>query len=419
MHETPASAMRNGWFISHEGATEGPLSAEEIANRIREGRCDLRTRVRTGSGDGWRAIASVRSLVTLCDEMDLRPRLIDQRHEESILFTLVDATGSGEREPRSLPEGSGLIDLVEMGAVATPVVAELAPTPIRSGLISPELTHNPFARPIEHHSHADEAARGKQIGRTLGWLTPTLAIVGLVIVLSWVAIEQATSNPVEPPLEGAAVPIAPSASEIAAPSPPPKAAETPSPASAPRADPTPPPRADPMPPPRADSAPRSPARPVRARPRPKPRPKQPRKPSKIARPAAHRETPAAAPHATAPAAAPGDEVDAILDAMASPTPSPPASVETLPERLSPRQVMRVVRGQATHIGRCGREHEGPNGRLMVEFIIDPAGHVSRARVKSPQFINTPRAECVEAVIRGLRFPRCSGEPMRISIPFVL
>ncbi len=102
---------------------------------------------------------------------------------------------------------------------------------------------------------------------------------------------------------------------------------------------------------------------------------------------------------------------------ASPAPSP-AGDPMLPEKLTKRQILTVVKRNARTITTC-KEGTDASGTVPVEMTIGRAGRVTSAKVKSGPHRGTPVGSCVERKVRAFRFPQFSGDPMRIVMPFAL
>lgn len=113
------------------------------------------------------------------------------------------------------------------------------------------------------------------------------------------------------------------------------------------------------------------------------------------------------------------EVDDLLGALdgsgggsksraAAPAAAAPAASgdPLLPEKLTRRQILTVVKRNARSITTC---KEG----------TDASGTVTSATVKSGPQKGTPVGSCIERKVRAFRFPQFSGDPMRIVMPFAL
>lgn len=125
------------------------------------------------------------------------------------------------------------------------------------------------------------------------------------------------------------------------------------------------------------------------------------------------------------------EVDDLLGALdgsgggsksraASPAAAAPAAAADplLPEKLTRRQILTVVKRNARSITTC-KEGTDASGTVPVELVIGRAGRVTSATVKSGPQKGTPVGSCIERKVRAFRFPQFSGDPMRIVMPFAL
>ncbi len=152
-----------------------------------------------------------------------------------------------------------------------------------------------------------------------------------------------------------------------------------------------------------------------------------------ARPAAPKPA-ARAPAARKPAAKKEStsEVDDLLGALdgsgggsksraASPaaaSPAPSGGDPLLPEKLTRRQILTVVKRNARTITAC-KGDSGASGTVPVELVIGRAGRVTSAKVKSGPQKGTEVGACIERKVRAFRFPAFAGDPMRIVMPFAL
>lgn len=113
-----------------------------------------------------------------------------------------------------------------------------------------------------------------------------------------------------------------------------------------------------------------------------------------------------------------EEVDGLLVALDHQKAEKAEQADHLvPERLSRQQILMVVKRGAVTLREC--KQEGATGSLTVAMVIEPEGSVSSARVTSGPMQGTTAGHCVEAVVRGLVFPKFSGPAMRLNMPFAL
>ncbi len=87
--------------------------------------------------------------------------------------------------------------------------------------------------------------------------------------------------------------------------------------------------------------------------------------------------------------------------------------------LSRRQLLVVVKKHAGAVRGCKRLQPGVSGVIGVALEIATTGHVIMASVVTGKFKDTKVGDCVAKLVRTLRFPRFSGKPMRITVPFAL
>jgi hypothetical protein len=91
-------------------------------------------------------------------------------------------------------------------------------------------------------------------------------------------------------------------------------------------------------------------------------------------------------------------------------------------QLSPETIQSVVRASFGKFRSCYenglRNCPNLNGRVRVDFVIQPDGTVSRAILneKDTDLPDTGIGKCVAAKFRDLRFPGFDGPPMRVSYP---
>ncbi len=112
----------------------------------------------------------------------------------------------------------------------------------------------------------------------------------------------------------------------------------------------------------------------------------------------------------------GSKSRAASPAAASPAPS--GGDPLLPEKLTRRQILTVVKRNARSITTC-KNGTDASGTVPVELVIGRAGRVTSAKVKSGPQKGTSVGACIERKVRAFRFPQFSGDPMRIVMPFAL
>lgn len=91
-------------------------------------------------------------------------------------------------------------------------------------------------------------------------------------------------------------------------------------------------------------------------------------------------------------------------------------------QLSPDTIQSVVRASFGKFRICYenglRDCPNLNGRVRVDFVIQPDGTVSRAILneKDTDVPDSAVGKCVATKFRELRFPGFDGPPMRVSYP---
>lgn len=165
-----------------------------------------------------------------------------------------------------------------------------------------------------------------------------------------------------------------------------------------RPSPRPTPSEEDAPPPAAAAAPTPPPTPARVEP-PPPKPKE------------------------------NSEVDDMLSALDGDKPSggggggaspiAPVADPMLPESLSRRQILTVVKRSAGAVRKCKAQPPGASGTVMVKMQIAPNGSVTSAEVAGGPVKGTAQGNCVERTVKAFRFPQFGGDPMQINLPFAM
>lgn len=104
---------------------------------------------------------------------------------------------------------------------------------------------------------------------------------------------------------------------------------------------------------------------------------------------------------------------------------PPAPGESLPERLTSADIMKVVVGNKMSIAGCIQEHRartqpGAKGQFVARWSVLPDGSTVGATVETAEFSGTPLAQCIEGLVKGWKFPRhrvAQQEPIRFPFTF--
>ena len=91
----------------------------------------------------------------------------------------------------------------------------------------------------------------------------------------------------------------------------------------------------------------------------------------------------------------------------------------LPERLTRRQILTVVKRNAGGVRKCKAQPPGASGTVTVKMQIAPNGSVSSAKIASGPIKGTAQGNCVERTVKVFRFPQFSGDPMQINMPFAM
>ena len=365
------------------------------------------------------------------------PKLVAERSENSVLFSLSDLTKTTTPAPRSSDlkrtEGSGLIDirlLASSSSSATPF-ADAGPVPPLLATPSIPLPPRKKGNSLMVLVVAGSVVVLALVGAIVFMLTrppvpgpasnppgqpPAAPPVAEVVPPAPPAVPPAP--PVEPvpaalPIEASGAGSAPAA--VAPPSEPPPAQVQPSgqQAEAPRgrdgAEP-----ARPATPARPSTvAPGSPTAPPAAQPAPAPTRPEPARPSAPQPPAG----------GTPPPAAGGDRVASVLDSIrggrpASAAPSSPsapaAAAPTVPETLSREDVTGTIRRYSSRVSQCKSTPESA-GTFRISFVIQNSGSVSNVSPVEPN--DTSR--CIADVVSAMTFPRFSGKTIPVTYPFVI
>jgi hypothetical protein len=109
-------------------------------------------------------------------------------------------------------------------------------------------------------------------------------------------------------------------------------------------------------------------------------------------------------------------LDAGLARADNSLPEPGEGDRAEPEQLSRQDVISGMSAIKPAVAACFADG-APRGVYSVQFVIFPGGGVKQARAVGPMK-DTPAARCVEAAVRGAKFPRFRGPPMSIIYPFV-
>jgi hypothetical protein len=104
------------------------------------------------------------------------------------------------------------------------------------------------------------------------------------------------------------------------------------------------------------------------------------------------------------------------------SPSPAAenkgTAPLLPEILSRKEIMAVVKEGLPSVLACKDRQPDASGNVMVQMTIEGSGRVSSAKAQGG-FSGSPVGNCIERNVRTFRFPQFSGDSMSVNMPFAL
>ncbi len=115
------------------------------------------------------------------------------------------------------------------------------------------------------------------------------------------------------------------------------------------------------------------------------------------------------------------DADALLGGLSNKggtsKPASTAPVDpTLPAQLGRNDVLKVMKPFNSRVKGCNKNNE--TGKVTVTVLIQGSGDVSEASVAAP-FAGTPLGNCVSDAAKKLKFPKFTGSPMRINMPYSL
>ena len=115
------------------------------------------------------------------------------------------------------------------------------------------------------------------------------------------------------------------------------------------------------------------------------------------------------------------DADALLGGLSgkggASKPASTAPVDpTLPAQLGRNDVLKVMKPFNGRVKGCNSNNE--TGKVTVTVLIQGSGDVSEASVAAP-FAGTPLGNCVSDAAKKLKFPKFTGSPMRINMPYSL
>ncbi len=368
-----------------------------------------------------------------------RDKMVGERNESSVLFSLSDLTGDKKKADDDLPrtEGSGLIDIRVLAQAQSSVGPGDgdASDPLGGGTSpsgsGPRLAVNPVIPLPTRRSNT-----GLYVGIGIG----VAVIVGLLVAIILVLMRK---EPTPTPAPGVAENDTPAAEQAAAPAEAPPAEATPEPepeqvaavdtpdagdAADAAGDATDDAVAE------ADGQAPEPATEQVAAATPPPTQEQPR--AEERQPEERSPEPTREERTPEPTAERGDEPqrgeDAVNDALnliagrqgqnsgtTAPAEREPEPEEeqasALPETLSRNEVQSTIRRYGSRISGC-RDADTPEGSsYRVTFTIQPSGGVSGVSAEDGSGVG----QCLAGVVSGMTFPRFSGAPIPVTFPFRL
>lgn len=98
-------------------------------------------------------------------------------------------------------------------------------------------------------------------------------------------------------------------------------------------------------------------------------------------------------------------------------PTPPLA-EEVPERLTRSMVQNVMRGADPDVEDCSQNSnpDGYSAIVVIRFEVNGSGFVTSAEAQDPAQ-GLAVAQCLEDVVRNLRFPKTRDESRLLHYPF--
>lgn len=91
--------------------------------------------------------------------------------------------------------------------------------------------------------------------------------------------------------------------------------------------------------------------------------------------------------------------------------------------LTPNDIKQVIAARKGAVQSCFerslRAQEDLGGKIEFRVTVQPSGKVSKATVDTTAFSGSKLGNCVAKKIKTWRFPRFTGEPQQILVPFIL
>jgi predicted Zn finger-like uncharacterized protein len=414
-----ARGATRDFFVLVGETSEGPLSQPEMAARIASGDVDSESLVWHEDLSDWTPLARIPELAVLCSasrgalfepgpdsrRFDAGPA-VGARDESSVLFSLSNLQGlaSGGAPKTTVAasgEGSGLIDIRQLSALAAPVERTSVPT-LDLVLSVPALSSSPLSAPVIAMPLRGDA-RPSRLRAAVGLLGAAAALVllGVGFVASGRANTVEARDAGEVPLTAGPIAAGPIVAG-------PVAAETIT-AEPIAADPiavgttiAPTPLAAP------EAAPSRLALPARSR-------------NRVARTEiAPAVPPAVTPAPVTPASTTRPSMEELVrratDSEARSEDAPSAPAERLPETPSPVEVRRAMEALTPAMRACAG---GTHGRALVSVVVSGATGASRSARVGGDFSETPAAACIERVARGVALSPFARPTFTVSFPFAL
>jgi hypothetical protein len=93
-----------------------------------------------------------------------------------------------------------------------------------------------------------------------------------------------------------------------------------------------------------------------------------------------------------------------------------------PDRLSDAQITESVKLHVDALRRCASEQQarepGAKGTLKMAWVIQPDGVPRDVRCLTPDLAQGQFAQCIGAVVKGIRFPRIAdAKGQSVTFPF--
>ena len=91
-------------------------------------------------------------------------------------------------------------------------------------------------------------------------------------------------------------------------------------------------------------------------------------------------------------------------------------------KLGAQVIRNVVRTHMAQVRICYEKalQAKPNlaGRVTVQWTIEPAGTVTRARVKESTLHDETAEQCIVTAVSGWTFAKSTGDPVNVTYPFM-